>query len=60
VDEGASRFREAAPGTGRLVREGIVAKRKADPHGPASPWYKVLNPDYSQKAGRGELFERRR
>ena len=32
----------------------------ADPHGPASPWYKVLNPDYSQKEGRGELFERRR
>jgi bifunctional non-homologous end joining protein LigD len=44
----------------RLDLEGIVAKRKADPYGPATPWYKVLNPHYSQKEGRGELFERRR
>ncbi|MGH2374244.1 MAG: hypothetical protein ACRDIC_12370 [bacterium] len=43
----------------RLDLEGIVAKGKADPYGPASPWYKVLNPGYSQKEGRGELFERR-
>jgi bifunctional non-homologous end joining protein LigD len=43
----------------RLDLEGIVAKRKADPYGPASPWYKVLNPGYSQKEGRGELFEGR-
>jgi hypothetical protein len=37
-----------------------VAKRKADPYGSASPWYKILNPAYSQKEGRGELFEGRR
>jgi bifunctional non-homologous end joining protein LigD len=44
----------------RLDLEGVVAKRKADPYGAASPWYKVLNPGYSQKEGRGELFDRRR
>jgi bifunctional non-homologous end joining protein LigD len=44
----------------RLDLEGVVAKRKADQYGPASAWYKVLNPEYSQKEGRGELFERRR
>jgi hypothetical protein len=44
----------------RLDLEGVVAKRKADPYGPAAPWYKVLNGGYSQREGRGELFERRR
>jgi bifunctional non-homologous end joining protein LigD len=44
----------------RLDLEGVVAKRKADPYGAALPWYKVLNPGYSQKEGRGELFDRRR
>jgi ATP-dependent DNA ligase len=44
----------------RLDLEGIVAKRKADPYWPASPWYKVLNPAYSQKEGRGDLFDQRR
>ena len=44
----------------RLDLEGVVAKRKADPYGPATAWYKIMNPGYSQKEGRGELFERRR
>jgi bifunctional non-homologous end joining protein LigD len=44
----------------RLDLEGIVAKRKVDPYGPTSAWYKILNPAYSQKEGRGEVFERRR
>jgi hypothetical protein len=43
----------------RLDLEGVVAKRTADPYGPASLSYKVLNPGYSQKEGRGELSERR-
>jgi hypothetical protein len=39
---------------------GAIAKRKADPYGPRTQWYKVMNPDYSQKEGRAELFDRRR
>ena len=39
--------------------EGIVAKQKLAPYvtSPAT-WFKVLNPDYSQKRGRRELFDR--
>jgi hypothetical protein len=37
--------------------EGIVAKRKADPYGPNTAWYKLKNPTYTQAAGRGELFQ---
>jgi bifunctional non-homologous end joining protein LigD len=44
----------------RLDLEGIVGKRKADTYGPRSQWFKVMNPDYSQKEGRADLFERRR
>jgi hypothetical protein len=36
--------------------EGIVAKRMDDGYGPKTQW---LNPTYSQKEGRAELFERR-
>ena len=35
----------------RLDLEGVVAKRQADRYAPAVPWYKVLNPGYSQKEG---------
>ena len=38
--------------------EGIVAKRLADPYGPRVRWLKIKNQDYSQKEGRGELFNR--
>ena len=38
--------------------EGIVAKRLADPYEPRVKWLKIKNPDYSQKEGRGDLFER--
>ena len=47
----------------KLDLEGIVAKYK---HGPyveereQSTWIKILNPRYSQKVGREELFERDR
>lgn len=39
--------------------EGIVAKHRLGPY-EATPvtWYKVLNPDYTQKRGRRELFDR--
>jgi hypothetical protein len=40
--------------------EGIVAKRKANPYGPRTRWWKIKNPAYSQAEGRGELFERQR
>ena len=39
--------------------EGIVAKQKLAPYVTRPPtWFKVLNPDYSQKRGRRELFDR--
>jgi hypothetical protein len=40
--------------------EGIVAKHRLGPY-TATPqtWFKVLNPDYTQKRGRKEMFERR-
>ena len=41
--------------------EGIVAKRKYDPYRPnLASWFKIRNPNYSQWAGREELFERER
>jgi hypothetical protein len=41
--------------------EGIVAKRKSDPYLPEhANWLKIRNSNYSQWAGREELFERER
>ena len=40
--------------------EGVVAKRLADPYAPRVRWLKIKNPDYTQKEGRGDLFNRRR
>jgi ATP-dependent DNA ligase len=42
-----------------LDLEGIVAKRLGDAYGPSTRWWKIVNPGYSQKKGRAELFERR-
>ena len=42
----------------RLDLEGIVAKRKADPYGPETVWYKIRNQAYTQAEGRWELFRR--
>jgi len=60
-------FAEHVPTTGcelyqvicREDLEGIVAKHKLAPY-VTSPttWFKVLNPDYTQKRGRREMFER--
>jgi len=55
IGEGKAAFKVAVD----LDLEGIVAKRLADPYGPRTKWWKVLNPSYSQKGGRGELFQRR-
>jgi bifunctional non-homologous end joining protein LigD len=38
--------------------EGIIGKRLADPYDPdRTKWWKILNPCYSQKDGRAELFD---
>jgi hypothetical protein len=37
-----------------------VAKCFADPYEPLVRWFKIENPDYSQKEGRGGLFNRSR
>ena len=42
----------------RIDLEGIVAKRKNDPYAPATVWYKIRNPAYTQAEGRWELFSR--
>jgi bifunctional non-homologous end joining protein LigD len=47
----------------KLDLEGMVAKHRSAPYVPEdalSTWYKVKNPNYSQMAGRHELFERER
>jgi bifunctional non-homologous end joining protein LigD len=41
-----------------LDLEGIIAKRKDDPYGSETAWYKIKNPTYTQAEGRRELFER--
>jgi ATP-dependent DNA ligase len=40
--------------------EGVVAKRLGDPYDPRAKWLKIKNPDYSQKEGRGDLFNGQR
>ena len=59
-------YAERVPTTGKdLYRvicredlEGIVTKHKLAPYVTSPPtWFKVLNPDYTQKRGRRELFE---
>jgi bifunctional non-homologous end joining protein LigD len=41
--------------------EGIVCKHKLSTYASDElPWIKVLNPNYSQREGRRELFEKRR
>ena len=43
--------------------EGIVAKHKASPYSnrlSSNSWIKIKNPDYSQKEGRREWFDRLR
>jgi bifunctional non-homologous end joining protein LigD len=39
--------------------EGIVAKRKGDPYGPSTTWYKIRNHAYTRGEGQAELFRRR-
>ena len=56
----AERGRDLYAAAERLDLEGIVAKRKKDPYGPWTAWYKVKNRAYTQTAGRWELFDSRR
>ncbi len=56
IDE---RGRDLYAAAERLDLEGIVAKRKADPYGPETVWYKIKNRAYTQAEGRRELFEKR-
>jgi len=68
LPEGSSILSEALSVAGRgrelfeLMREhdleGIVAKRLDDPYDRRVRWLKIKNPDYSQKEGRGDLFNR--
>jgi ATP-dependent DNA ligase len=47
----------------KLDLEGIVAKEKSAPYVGSreeTTWVKILNPNYSQREGREELFERDR
>ncbi len=46
--------------TEKLDLEGIVAKPRASTYDAQATWYKVLNPAYTQKEGRAELFDRQR
>jgi bifunctional non-homologous end joining protein LigD len=39
--------------------EGVVGKRLGDPYDPRVRWWKIKNPDYTQKGGRGDLFNGR-
>jgi bifunctional non-homologous end joining protein LigD len=39
----------------KMDLEGIVAKRKSDPYGSATTWYKIENPGYSQNEGSRDL-----
>ena len=36
-----------------------MAKRKADPYGPETVWYKIKSRTYTQGEGRWELFQKR-
>ena len=38
--------------------EGLVVKRKDGKYAQRTLWYKILNPAYTQKAGRHEFFQR--
>ena len=53
-----ARGRDMLAAAERLDLEGIVAKRKIDPYGSDTVWYKIRNQAYTQAEGRGELFRR--
>ena len=56
ANDGTALFRAVQ----QLDMEGIVAKRRTDVYAAETLWYKILNPAYSQKEGRFELFSRGR
>jgi bifunctional non-homologous end joining protein LigD len=56
----AERGRDLFAAAERIDLEGIVAKRKGDPYGPETVWYKIKNRAYTQGEGRWELFQETR
>jgi ATP-dependent DNA ligase len=42
----------------QLDLEGIVAKRKADPYGPETTWFKIKNRAYTRPKLGGSYFRR--
>jgi len=55
VDQGASKLFELVK---KQDLEGLVVKRKDAGYTRQTLWYKILNPTYTQKAGRHEFFQR--
>jgi hypothetical protein len=55
VDRGALKLFELVK---KGDREGLVVKRKDGKYSQRALWYKILNPAYTQKAGRQEFFQR--
>jgi bifunctional non-homologous end joining protein LigD len=55
IDEYGRALFEAAK---KLDLPGIVAKRKSDPYGPDTRWYRIENPGYTSSEGRAGLFRR--
>lgn len=55
VDRGALKLFELVK-KGDL--EGLVVKRKDGKYTQQTLWYKILNPGYTQKAGRQDLFQK--
>ncbi len=55
VDRGALKLFELVK-KGDL--EGLVVKRKDGKYTQQTLWYKILNPGYTQKAGRQALFQK--
>jgi bifunctional non-homologous end joining protein LigD len=43
----------------KMDLEGIVAKRKTDPYGASTTWFKITNPGRSQAEGRMDVFRHR-
>jgi bifunctional non-homologous end joining protein LigD len=54
VDRGALRLFELVK---KVDLEGLVVKRKDGKYAQQTLWYKILNPTYTQKAGRHEFFQ---
>jgi ATP-dependent DNA ligase len=52
------RGRDMLAAAQQLDLEGIVAKRKADPYGPETTWFKIKNRAYTRPKLGGSYFRR--